>query len=93
MMSEFLEFDNDQAFREGWGIFECHGSDNGNWQLQKDDEYNLFDSDPSAWIFVVASANSGSEYHKQALNFLELNNVYEYNTIIKHYRSTIYPEQ
>jgi hypothetical protein len=64
-------FDNTQAEQEGWSIFECHGSDNGLWQLQKCDDARVFASDQEAWAHVVDSADAGSAYHKLAILFLE----------------------
>jgi len=64
-------FDNTQANAEGWGIFECFGSDYGRWQIQKCDEQEVFASDPEAWAHVVDRANVGSAYHMLALLFIQ----------------------
>lgn len=66
-------FDNDQALREGWDLFEV----DGRWQLQRIDDpaanglgYDMpkFASDAHAIIFVAERAASGSEYHMTALH-------------------------
>lgn len=41
-------FDTDKAADEGWCISECHGSENGPWQLQKCDEQDVFKTDIEA---------------------------------------------
>jgi hypothetical protein len=51
-----VQFDNTQANSEGWGIFDCDGSSNGPWQLQKCDELGIFEFDSDAWLFVYNKA-------------------------------------
>lgn len=75
--------DNTQAFTEGWAIFDCDGSENGQWQLCKVDEDNIFESDILAWAFVRAKAENGSAYHQSALEYLKANNMQEYLLIMK----------
>ncbi|MCP1757769.1 hypothetical protein [Bradyrhizobium elkanii] len=75
-------FDNNRAFDEGWGIFECHGSQNGPWQLQKLDESPRLRNDLEAWRLVVDYANAGSDYHVKALQFLAEHNPLEHNCIM-----------
>ena len=72
------DFDNTQAATEGWCISECHGSDNGPYQLQRDDEAEVFASDDEAWLFVFRKVAEGSEYHRQAILFLEKESPFEY---------------
>lgn len=74
-------FDNAQAGNEGWGIFETDGSENGPWQLQREDETAVFPDDGAAWTFVAGKAKSGSEYHQCALDFLKRENMVEYTAI------------
>jgi hypothetical protein len=76
-----LEFDNTRAFGEGWGIFDCEGSANGPWQLQKIDEDFAFPSDTEAWQFVSKQVASGSLYHILAMRFLDVNNPTEFAAI------------
>lgn len=71
------EFDNGQAYMEGWSIFECWGSDNGPFQLQRVDELEEFPSDDEAWTFVIGKAREGSAYHKGALDYLRAHNPME----------------
>jgi hypothetical protein len=75
-------FNNDPAADEGWCISECHGSENGPWQLQKCDEQDVFKTDIEAWRFVVDVAEAGSEYHQSALQFLKDHNPIEYDCIV-----------
>jgi hypothetical protein len=75
-------FDNNQSADEGWCISECFGSANGPWQLQKCDEQDVFKTDIEAWRFVVDCAEAGSEYHKQALQFLKDHNRTEHDCIV-----------
>jgi hypothetical protein len=75
-------FDINQAVDEGWCISECHGSENGPWQLQKCDERDKFMNDMQAWRHVVDYAEAGSEYHQKALQFLQDHNPVEYDCII-----------
>jgi hypothetical protein len=81
-MTNRVHFDNTQAFDQGWGIFDCDGSENGPWQLQKLDESDLLRNDLEAWRLVTDHANAGSEYHQKALQFLAEHNPLEHNTII-----------
>lgn len=81
-MPDRATFDNAIAFDQGWGIFECHGSENGPWQLQKLDESSRFRNDLEAWRLVVDYSKAGSEYHKKALAFLAANNPIEHDCII-----------
>jgi hypothetical protein len=76
-------FDETQALTEGWSIFECWGSDNGPFQLQRVDEDEVFTRDDEAWAFVVGKAREGSAYHKAALDFLRANNPIEIASMTK----------
>ncbi|MEY9247612.1 hypothetical protein [Bradyrhizobium elkanii] len=81
-MPERVSFDSNIAFDQGWGIFDCDGSENGPWQLQKLDESDRLRNDLEAWRLVVDYANAGSEYHKKALQFLADHNPIEHRCII-----------
>lgn len=74
MVGNVPEFDNVQAFREGWSIFECGGSDSGPFQLQRVDDLEVFPSDDEAWTYVINKAREGSAYHKGALDYLREHN-------------------
>jgi hypothetical protein len=76
-------FDNAQAVKEGWSIFDCDGSDNGRWQLQRCDEQEIFVTDVAAWVFVRAKAAEGSPYHIMAMLFLETHNPPEWRAICR----------
>jgi len=69
--------DSKRAMKEGWNIHYCAGSECGEWQLQKDDEMNLFDADYLALEFVLKKAIHGSNLHKKAIAYLALNNPLE----------------
>lgn len=75
------EFDNTQAYTEGWLIADCDGSDNGRWQLQKIDDDNVFPDDGDAWRFVNERALAGSAYHQSALDWLAENCQQEFECI------------
>ncbi|KVH56764.1 hypothetical protein WS89_22565 [Burkholderia sp. MSMB1072] len=81
MNENITEFNNAQADGEGWGIFDCVGSDNGRWQLQRIDEDEVFLDDDSAWKFVTDKAREGSAYHRSAIEFVRDNNPDEYQAI------------
>lgn len=68
----FDDFDNAQALREGWGLFDAHGV----LEIQRIDEPDLpdalaetlprFPTDGHAVLHVMATAAAGSAYHQQA---------------------------
>lgn len=64
------EFDCSFAICEGWGIFEKGGK----WEIEKDDESAIFETDDDADTHVKAQANMGSQYHQDALNWLAFAN-------------------
>jgi hypothetical protein len=74
-------FDNTQATEEGWSIFDCAGSDNGRWQLQKCDDAETFRTDMEAWVFVRDMPEASSPYHTMAMLFLETHNPVEWRLI------------
>lgn len=55
--------DKDRAREEGWGLFAV----DGRYQLQRDDEAGVFESDVDALLFVSAKAIEGSKRHLGAL--------------------------
>lgn len=73
-----MSFPNIQAFTEGWGIFDCDGSENGPWQIQRIDEDEKFPSDDEAWLHVAEKAKAGSAYHRGAIEFIRHHNSAEY---------------
>ncbi len=79
-------FDNARAFKEGWGIFTCTGSENGPYQLQRLDEAGVFESDPQAWAYVARRAAEGSAYHQSAIEFLIAHNLQEALAIRRYMR-------
>lgn len=69
----FDDFDNAQAVREGWGLFNA----NGVLEIQRIDEPDLPDPPAEGWpshltdehavLHVTSAAAAGSAYHQQAL--------------------------
>jgi len=55
------------AESEGWGIFICEGSQDGDYQIQKIDDKNKFKSDMDAIRHILKLAFNGSTFHKQAI--------------------------
>jgi hypothetical protein len=76
-------FDNTQSVAEGWSIFECSGSENGPFQLQRLDEAEVFPNDDDAWVFVIGKAREGSAYHIGALTYLREHNPLEIAAMTK----------
>lgn len=87
------EWNNEQAFNEGWGIFDCDGSENGPWQIQRIDSPEdmeppppytepVFLLDDHAWDHVRRQAARGSIYHKAALDLIREQNPQEYALIM-----------
>lgn len=83
--------DADQARRQGWDIFDAHGSDNGPWQLESFDEPDAwpmapspypFEGDTDVWEFVRKAAAEGDPLACKALAFLAEHNPIEYKTVI-----------
>lgn len=62
--------DSYAADQEGWNIFDCDGSSNAAWQLQKCDETARWRTDTDAWWYVVLNAMLGKGLHLRALDFL-----------------------
>lgn len=54
-------FDNTQANREGWCLF-------NDGELQRLDEAEVFPSDLAALAYVKGCADMGSHYHNEALS-------------------------
>ena len=86
MRDNAQDFDNNQAEAEGWGIWECDGSESGPYQLQRidspdDRDAPSFGDDAAAWEFVKAKAAEGSAYHVAALDYLKQHNPLEYAAI------------
>lgn len=79
---------NDAVWREGWGIFDCDGSDNGPFQICRidsvdDDDVPQLEDDSAAWRIVLNRAAEGSAIHRAALQFVKDNNRIEYDAIAK----------
>lgn len=64
---------SDDALDDGWDIFETLSPGHADFEIERDDELELFDSDEAAWRHVVGRAAQGSELHVKALAFLALN--------------------
>lgn len=78
-MTTIKDFDNAQAYKEGWGLFAIDGQIN-DCRIQKLDdprsvdesypEESPFKDDREAFQFVVDRACAGSTYHRRALDFV-----------------------
>lgn len=76
------------AIKEGWDIFECFGSANGDWQIQRLDtpedaeefvgEVPPKISDREAWSKVM---NGTDEHHVTAREFIQTANPMEYEAM------------
>lgn len=82
------DFDNIQAEREGWGIFECGGSESGPYKICKDedppeDDTPDLENDDGAWAHVAARALEGSAYHTSALLYIHEFNPIEWRAILE----------
>jgi hypothetical protein len=90
-MAEWTRDDSRQANLEGWDIFNCIGSDSGDWQIQRlDDLYdtqltdeemtqlNEFENDPAVWRFV---GERKTELHRKAMDFIAENCKEEFDRI------------
>lgn len=62
----FPDYDAAKAQAEGWAMFEAEGR----YQLQRDDEANVFESDADAIIHVAVCAKAGSKLHLEALHMI-----------------------
>lgn len=85
-------FDNERAYQEGWYICECSGSANGTWQLVRVDDPSAhepplpdhpFDSDSDVWAHVTKQALAGSQYHRNALTFIQTHNPLEWEALLR----------
>ena len=73
---------NHRSFEHGWAIFDCIGSANSDYQLQKDDEAGVFDSDDDVWEHVCARALENPDgLEAEALEWLRHNCPDEYRYI------------
>ena len=79
----WLAEDHAAASREGWDLFECSGSDDGDVQVQRFDcpaevecapDPYPFTTDADVWLHVRARAASGSALHLKALAILGVRN-------------------
>ncbi len=62
----FPDYDAAAAQAEGWGMFETEGR----YQLQRDDEADVFESDGAAIIHVALRASMGDKMHCEAINMI-----------------------
>ena len=81
---EWTKQDSKLANLEGWDLYECFCSSDGDWQVQANDDANSkwdakLKDDTEAWELV---ANGNKEHHKKVLAFLKEHNPSEYDRII-----------
>ncbi len=87
---EWTPADELAAMPEGWGIFDCDGSENGPWQIQKFDDPDdlaeritatvgrLWKEDNEAWMHVWSVE---SALHRKAIAFIRAMNPQEWEAI------------
>lgn len=79
-MSDYKEpadgWDNNQAFSEGWGLFDVDTDACIYTDLQRLDDAGVFESDNQAVLFVKEQAHRGSRYHQRALELNGLSTPY-----------------
>lgn len=79
------------AALEGWGIFECDGSENGPWQIQKFDASEdhpgspQLSNDDDAWRLVL---QGDLPHHAAAIEFMKAHNEAEHVALL-HFKSTM----
>lgn len=74
---------NKAGIEEGWMIsyaYTTNKEDEG-YQLQRDDEANIFEDDEEAMKFVVKKAEDGSSIHKETIKFIKSESPKEYDKI------------
>ena len=77
----FSEEEKEQNRKEGWDIFLCYGSDDGDFQIQKIDGTHTFRTDLGALFFVKTMATMKSIRHRRALDFIRIANPKEIERI------------
>jgi hypothetical protein len=73
-MTKIISQTNYVAELEGWGIFYCQGSEDGDYQLQKIDDSGVFENDLQAISFVKNLAQQGSAIHILAMGIIAVLN-------------------
>lgn len=96
---EWLEGDQEEAYREGWVLSLCEGS-RFIWQLQSVDDSETweekyakkypFTTDGDVWSHVVSGGKGGNPLHKKALCFLMSESPQEYSLILESLRESEY---
>jgi hypothetical protein len=71
-------------YEEGWDVFYTGRSEDHAYELQRDDELQVFDTDEDAWLHVWTQAHVGSAVHSAVLAFLEAESPTEYQWILEH---------
>ncbi len=74
---------NSKNTQEGWDIFFSEGSVDGDYQIQRIDEMELFSNDIEAIQFVYKKALEGSKRHRKALSTIVMLNPIELGLIFK----------
>jgi hypothetical protein len=73
--------EQDIACKEGWSIFCVDGSET-EFQIQKEDDRDIFEFDKEAWSFIAKRASKGSALHQKVLDFMKANALDEYNLMM-----------
>ena len=87
---DWSESNLNSAWKEGWALWECYGSDNGFLQIGKYDNEDDVDDvicevhlqkDQDAWDIVW---NGSKPHHIKALEIIKKYNLLEYKCILRH---------
>lgn len=55
--------DDGVAWRHGWGVFECMDREHGPYEIQYDQDEQLFECDEGAWLHVyMHAAHPGADF-------------------------------
>jgi hypothetical protein len=65
------------AHEEGWGIFQCFGSTDDDWQVQIDHDSDKLDADGDAWNLL----STDTPLHRRAVAWLHFHAPMELGTI------------
>jgi len=71
--------DKDRESFNGFDIFE---SEDG-YQLQIEDDEDVFKNDYEAWAFIWGRSQKGSDVHQKIIDFIRQENIEEYRLLSK----------
>jgi hypothetical protein len=74
---QLIDIINKLASMEGWSIYDCEGSVDGDWQIQADFSKGILKSDHAAHDYIKMRALEGSIIHAAALGIVSTLNPLE----------------